>query len=512
MNALEMIGIDKNFEKVHAVDHVDFVVKDGEMHGLIGENGAGKTTLMNILYGFVKPDEGKIRLFGEEVEIHSALDAIKLGVGMVHQHFMLAAQLTALQNIVLGNSAGDKVFVNLKKARAKVQEIMDMYGLHVDLDAKVYQLSVGERQRIEIIKVLYKGAKLLIFDEPTAVLTPPETKQLIEVMHEMNKRGCSIIFITHKLKEVLAIADTITVMRKGVVTGVVKACETDESELSQLMVGHVARSDLPRKPFEPGKEIFRAENLYVKNIRNLMAVKGVNFSIHSGEILGIAGVEGNGQTEIAKVVSGQVQPVSGSLFYEDHLINKKTIRQRREMGISHIPEDRLKVGVALRCSIEDNLNLNEYYKEPITKHGIMNLKTANSRAEELVGRYGIKVPSAKYAVKTLSGGNMQKVIYAREIDSDPGLLIAAQPTRGVDIGAIEFMHTQLLKLRDEGKAILLISAELSEIFELADRILVMYEGEFVAEFERGKVSEEEIGLYMSGAKRMNAEGRGENNG
>ncbi len=505
MYALEMIDIDKNFDKVHAVDHVDFRVKDGEMHGLIGENGAGKTTLMNILYGFVKPDSGKIKLFGKEVEIHSALDAIKHGVGMVHQHFMLASQLTALQNIVLGNTAKDKVFVDLKKARAKVQEIMDTYGLHVDLDAKVYQLSVGERQRIEIIKILYKGAKLLIFDEPTAVLTPPETKHLIEVMHEMNKRGCSIIFITHKLKEVLAIADNITVMRKGVVTGRVQAQNTNEAELSQLMVGHIAHNNLPRADFHPGEEVFRAEKLVVKNIRNLIAVKGVDFSIHKGEIVGIAGVEGNGQTEIAKVVSGQVQPVSGNLYFENNLINKKSIRQRREMGISHIPEDRLKVGVALRCSIEDNLNLNTYYRPPIASHGIMNLKTANKNAEGLVDKFGIKVPSAKYAVKTLSGGNMQKVIYAREIDSNPDLLIAAQPTRGVDIGAIEFMHTQLLKLRDEGKAILLISAELSEIFELADRILVMYEGEFVAEFPRGRVSEDEIGLYMSGAKRMTEE-------
>lgn len=501
MAMLEMLNINKSFKNVQALDNVSLVVDKGEIHGLIGENGAGKSTLMNILYGIHQPDSGTIKLFGKETTVRSPLDAIKHSVGMVHQHFMISPSLTALQNICLGNSAGDKFFVNKSAARKKTQEIMDKYSLHVDLDCPAFQLSVGEKQRVEIIKALYRGAKLLILDEPTAVLTPPEIKDLMRVLTQLRDGGCSIIFITHKLKEIFAVASKITVMRKGKLVGEVIAKNTNEEELSKMMVGHLVNTDLPRGEYNPGKKILEIKNVYAKNVRNMLAVKGVSFDVHSGEIVGIAGVEGNGQTEIAELISGQIAMEKGDVLLSGKSISKKSIRKRRQLGLSHIPEDRLKVGGAKDCSIEDNIIINRYYQPPYSRFGITDKKKVSELAENLVKKYTVKTPNTKLTLGSLSGGNMQKVIYAREIETDPDLLIAAQPTRGVDIGAIEFMHSELLRLRDAGKGVLLISAELSEIFALSDRILVMYEGEIVGSFKRGEIDEERIGQYMTGVKR-----------
>ncbi|MDD3361473.1 MAG: ABC transporter ATP-binding protein [Hespellia sp.] len=500
--AVEMLNISKFYPGVIANDKVSLSVNEGEILGLIGENGAGKSTMMNMLYGMTAPDEGVIRLFGKEVHIQSPNMAIKLGIGMVHQHFMLMPNLSVLQNIILGNTPTKHGLIDEKQAKNKIKKIMETYDLPVSLDEKVYQLSVGEKQRVEIIKALYRDAKILILDEPTAVLTPQETDKLLEVMQELKKQGCAIVFITHKLREVMAITDEIVVMRKGVVTGSLSTSEANTGGLSDMIVGRTVNLDIPRGDYCPGETVLEVQNIYARNQRGLPALNGVNFKVAKGEIVGIAGVEGNGQAELIDTISGMIYPTDGKIILEGEDVTEKNVRQRREDGMAHIPEDRLGMGTAVSCSIRDNLILNRYYQKPYCKNGIMNNKKLHQLSERLCKDFGVKTPDSTYKLGTLSGGNMQKVVFAREMEANPEFLIAAQPTRGVDIGAIESIHHKIMEVRDSGRGVLLISAELDEIFSLSDRILVMYEGEIVAEFKRGEVDERTIGTYMTGAKRQ----------
>lgn len=507
--AVEMLNISKFYPGVVANDNVSLSVDEGQILGLIGENGAGKSTMMNMLYGMTEPSEGVIRLFGKEVQITSPNLAIKMGIGMVHQHFMLMPNLSVLQNIILGKEPTKSGLINEKEAKKAIEKIMEEYNLPVNLDEKVYQLSVGEKQRVEIIKSLYREAKILILDEPTAVLTPTETDKLLEVLRKLKSEGCTIIFITHKLREVMAITDKIVVMRKGLVTGTLMTSEADTEGLSDLMVGRKVNLEINRNEYKPGDEVLRVENLSALNQRGLEALNGVSFEVKRGEIVGIAGVEGNGQTELIEAISGMLAPTSGEVILKGKNVTKDSVRKRREAGMSHIPEDRLKMGSAKNCTIRDNLILNRYYQKEYCKSGVMDNKKLLRFSENLCEEFGVKTPDSMYKLGTLSGGNMQKVIFAREMEADPDLLIAAQPTRGVDIGAIETIHHRIVEVRDSGRGVLLVSAELDEILSLSDRILVMYEGEIMAEFRRGEADERTIAIYMTGAKRQGGDGNEE---
>ena len=503
MNAVEMIDIVKEYPGVVANDHVSLFVKEGEIHGLVGENGAGKSTIMNQLYGMQKPTSGTIRVFGKEVRINSPKDAIALGIGMVHQHFMLAPSLSVVQNIIMGRAPMKGPFIDLKTAKARVGEILEKDSFHLDLDAKVYQLSIGQMQRVEIVKALYRGAKILIFDEPTAVLTPQEVEELIRMMKRLKEEGCSIIIITHKLKEVMEATDTITIMRKGIVTGVVRTAETNETELANLMVGREVNLKIPKADTSGRKEkVLQVKDLEVYNERGQRAVKKLSLSVREGEILGVCGVEGNGQSELVNALTGLTPAAGGSVKVRGRELWRASVRARRQNRMSHIPEDRIAVGGARSCTIQENLLMDRYYEKEYCRHGVLRQTDMREHAEKLIRDFSIKVPDPGYALGTLSGGNMQKVVLARELDADPDILIAAQPTRGVDIGAIEYIRRQLVSLRDNGKAILLVSAELEEIMTLSDRIVVMFEGEIVGVFRPGETTEEELGLYMAGLRRM----------
>ena len=503
--AVEMLHITKTFPGVLANDDVSLSVDQGQILGLIGENGAGKSTMMNMLYGLFQPDSGEIRLFGEPVTVRSPNQAISMGIGMVHQHFMLMPNLTVLQNIILGKEPTKNGVLDTASARKKIQEIMDTYGLQVNLDERIYQLSVGQKQRVEIVKSLYREAKILIMDEPTAVLTPQETDTLMAVLRKLRDEGSTIIFITHKLREVMALTDKVVVMRKGVVTGTLMTKDANMEMLSNLMVGREVNLDIPRAEYHPGEEVLAVKDLRVLNKKGITALDGVSFQVRRGEIVGIAGVEGNGQTELIECVSGMLRPDSGQVLLNGQDVTRMPIRKRREAGMSHIPEDRLKVGTAKTCTIRDNLITNRYYRKPYSKHGIMDNKGLMQLSDQMCKDYQIKTPDATYLLSTLSGGNMQKVVFAREMEADPMLLVAAQPTRGIDIGAIESIWTRIIQARDEGKAVLLVSAELDEVLSLADRVLVMYEGQIMAELPREEATETEVGIYMTGAKRKEAD-------
>jgi simple sugar transport system ATP-binding protein len=494
-----MKNIVKAYPGVIANNNVNFILNKGEIHGLVGENGAGKSTLMNLLYGMQSPDSGKIEVNGNLVKLYSSRDAIKKGIGMVHQHFMLVPSLTVLQNIIIGNAPQKGIFIDILTAKKKIMNILEEYSFTLDLDAKIYQLSIGQRQRVEIIKALYRGADILILDEPTAVLTPQEVLDLIDILQKLKKQGRSIIIITHKLKEVLQSTDRITVMRKGKVTGVVNTKDTDEKELANLMVGRDVNLQIEKTKLDLTSKVFEVNNLHVIDQRGREAVKNVSFSIMNGEILGICGVEGNGQTEIVNAITGLMPQSSGEIKINGNNIEKMSVRDRRECGMSHIPEDRLKVGCAANCTVKENLILNKYYMKPFLKYGVIDKTRTDEFSIKMINRFNIKVPTVEYELSTLSGGNMQKVILARELELEPEILVAAQPTRGVDIGAIESIRKELVILRDKGKAILLVSSELEEIMSLSDRIAVVYEGEIVGYFRPEETTEEELGLYMAGA-------------
>lgn len=501
---LKMSNITKNFAGVVANKDVSLELHKGEIHGLIGENGAGKTTLMNILYGLHQPDSGTIEIDGKKVEIKGPDQAIENRIGMVHQHFMLVPTFTVLQNIILGREPNTAGYVRLKEAKARVQEVIDKYSLKIDLNAKVSHLSVGQMQVVEIAKLLYRNARIIILDEPTAVLPPAEIQELFKTLKSLTEKGCSIIFITHKMKEVIQITDRITIMRKGVVTGNVRTADTTEDELSLLMIGKKLPSMVDRKEISSMMPVFEAENVRAADDRGLPMLKGVSFNVNKGEILGVAGVEGNGQEELVEAIVGLRPVESGSLKLNGKNIENLKVRDRRSAGLANIPSDRLKTGVAVQCSVEDNLLTTRYFKAPFSnRYGILNLSKMKEYAEGLIEKYLIKVPSSDYRVATLSGGNMQKVIVARELEANPDFLVASQPTRGVDIGAISFIYDSLICLRNDNKGILLVSAELDEILKLSDRIIVLYEGKIAAEFKNdGSVSEAEIGLYMTGGKKQ----------
>jgi simple sugar transport system ATP-binding protein len=510
--AIKMQGITKEFPGVVANKDVDFQVSLGEIHGLIGENGAGKSTLMNILYGLIQPDSGSIEINGEPARINGPQDAIDLGIGMVHQHFMLVPSLTVLENIILGKTPTHARLTDYKKSRRIVEQLLKQYGFSIDLDAPVHSLSVGQMQRVEIIKALYRGAKILILDEPTAVLTPSEIEELFNIIRGMSSNGCSVVLITHKLKEVMAVSDNITVMRRGKVTGHVKTSETNVTELAGLMVGRDVVLTVVRPEAKPTGSVLVLEDLCTKNDRGLDCLKKVNLHVRKGEIVGIAGVEGNGQTELIEVITGMRPVQSGQILMLDKVINKSSILARRNLGISHIPEDRLLVGVSKDCTVEENLVVSNYLSEELSNHGILKKKAIEEKSWSLIEEFGIKVSSSKDLVRTLSGGNMQKVVIARELSASPELLVAGQPTRGVDVGAIESIHKQLIDLRDSGTGILLVSADLDEILALSDRLYVMYEGEIVAGFDNKGIDEIELGLFMTGSKRNTAGSRSNEGG
>jgi simple sugar transport system ATP-binding protein len=500
--ALEMLNITKRFGGLIANNDVFLQVNKGEIHALVGENGAGKTTLMNILYGLIHPDSGTIKLSENLVHIKNPQQALKLGIGMVHQHFMLSPSLTALENIVLGCTPTRYGLIDQRGARQRIEKILQQYSLNVDLSKKVYELSVGEMQRVEILKTLYRGAEILILDEPTAVLTPQETIDLFEILTSLADQGHTIIFITHKLKEVLSISNRVTVMRRGKVTGVLTTTETNEHELAYLMVGREVVLQVLKSPAKVQETVLETRNLHAKNDRGLPALRNIDLQLRNGEILGIAGVEGNGQSELVQVITGLRKTTGGMIKLRDENIEKKSPRYRRELGIAHIPEDRLRMGVEKTVSVEENLILNCYYQKPFSDWIFLNMKNIRFQSLNSIRKFNIAVASYQANVGSLSGGNMQKVVLARELANDPAVLIAAQPTRGVDVGAIEYIHQEIINLRDKGHAILLVSAELDEILSLSDRILVMYEGEFVGEFINENLSEKELGLYMAGSKRM----------
>ncbi|MBN2386517.1 MAG: ABC transporter ATP-binding protein [Anaerolineales bacterium] len=498
---LEARGITKQFPGVLANDQVDFDLRNGEIHALLGENGAGKTTLMNILYGLYHQDAGEVFLNGQPIEIHSSRDSIKAGIGMVHQHFMLVPVFSVAENIMLGDEITRLGMILDEKAVAKrVLELSRQYGLDVDPQALVGQLPVGVQQRVEIIKTLYRDASILILDEPTAVLTPQEAEDLFRIMHELTERGVSIIFITHKLKEVLAIADRITVMRAGKVIGTVTPKETSEQKLATMMVGRDVILTVDKGLSQPGEEVLKVDRLKVHDFRGLEVVREVSFEVRAGEVLGIAGVQGNGQTELVEALTGLRPTASGRMLFAGKDLTGKPPRPLTETGMAHVPEDRQRHGLVLNFSVADNMVLNTYYRPPFARFGVMQPEAIDANARNLVKEFDVRTPSPFVAVSKLSGGNQQKVIVARELSHGVKLLLANQPTRGLDVGSIEYIHQEIVAMRDRGVGVLLVSAELDEIMALSDRIAVMYHGQIVTTVDAKKVTREQLGLWMAGAR------------
>ena len=499
MNSVEMIDIVKQYPLVRAVDHVSFSLGQGEIHSLLGENGAGKSTLMKILYGMTVPDEGEIRVNGEPVKIKSPKDAIRLGIGMVHQHFMLSPVMSVTENIIVNHEPRKGWLIDEKKAEQEIQALIDRFHFNINAKAKVQELSVGEQQRVEILKAIYRGANILILDEPTAVLTPQEVEELFVIMRNLKKDNKSIIIITHKLKETLAIADRISVLRDGkMVESGLPLGNVTTSDLAKMMVGRDVELNVRRENTNMGEEFFRIQDLQLSE-RGVQVLKGISLSIRKGEILGVAGIEGNGQPELIEVLTGLRKADSGTMTMGTEAI-RGDAHAFLKHKIGHIPEDRLSRGLVAEMSIEDNLILG-YHDEPqFLKQGLLQKKNIQSYAEEAVGEYMIKTPNARELVSSLSGGNQQKVVIARVFKQNPDVLIVAQPTRGVDVGAMEYIHHQLLRLRDEGKAILLISADLDEVRSLSDRIAVIYDGRIVCVQQAEDTDELSLGLLMTGGK------------
>ena len=497
---IEMLHIRKEFPGIVANDDITLQLKKGEIHALLGENGAGKSTLMNVLFGLYQPEQGEIRVNGKEVKITSPNIANDLGIGMVHQHFMLVDTFTVTENIILGKEPTKGGTINIKDAAREVRELSERYGLKIDPDAKISDISVGMQQRVEILKTLYRGADILIFDEPTAVLTPQEIKELIQIMHNLIAEGKSIILITHKLKEIMEVCDRCTVIRKGKGIGTVNVSETNPNELASLMVGREVVFTTEKKDAKPGEEVLTIQDLVVKDSRGVEAIRNLNLSVRAGEILGIAGVDGNGQTELIEAITGLKKAESGTISINGTEIQKKSPRKITETGIGHIPQDRHKYGLVLDYSIGENMVLQTYYQRPFSKWGVLNYKNIFNKARKLIEEFDVRTPTEYTPARALSGGNQQKAIIAREIDRNPDLLIAAQPTRGLDVGAIEFIHKRLIEQRDQGKAVLLVSFELDEVLNVSDRIAVIYEGSIVAIVDPKKTTEQELGLLMAGSK------------
>ncbi len=495
---VRMEGIVKRFPGVLANDHVDFELLPGEIHALLGENGAGKTTLMNILYGIYQPDEGQIFVKGRRVRIRSPRDAIRLGIGMVHQHFLLVDKHTVAENLAMGYA---KSFLNpLREVKARIRDFTERYGIQVDPDAYIWQLSVGEQQKVEIVKALYAGADILILDEPTSVLTPQEARDLFNVLRRMREDGKGIVFITHKLSEVFEVADRVTVMRRGKVVGTLRVEEATKEALARMMVGRDVVFELKRTPGRPGEPVLEVRGLTVLGDRGREAVRGVSFEVREGEIFGIAGVAGNGQRELVQAIVGLRRVKSGSVRVMGVDATNRSPREIAELGVGHIPEERLKFGIVPDMSVAENSVLKSYYRPPYRKGLLLDYGEIRRTAESLINEYEIAVPSPDTRARLLSGGNMQKLIVGREIRRDPKLIVASNPTFGLDVGATEYIRKLLLRKRDEGKAILLVSGDLDEVIQLSDRIAVMFEGRFVGIVRPEEVTREEIGLMMSGSE------------
>ena len=506
-NIIEMLHITKEFPGIIANDDITLQLRRGEIHALLGENGAGKSTLMSVLFGLYQPEKGEIRKNGQVVKINDPNDATALGIGMVHQHFKLIDVFTVLDNIILGAETTRLGFLQRKEARKKVQALSDRYGLKVDLDAKVEDITVGMQQRVEILKMLYRDNEILIFDEPTAVLTPQEIEELMEIMREFAREGKSILFISHKLNEIMEVSDRVTVLRKGKYVGTVNTRDTDKQALSNMMVGRPVQLEVVKDAAKPGEVVLRVEDLTVpSHLHKRNAVNHVSFEARAGEILCIAGIDGNGQSELVYGLTGLEKASQGRVSLCGSDISHASIRRRGE-HMSHIPEDRHKHGLILDFTLEQNLVL-QRYREPRFQHmGFINRGAVRQYAQQLIEQYDVRSGQGPVTVaRSMSGGNQQKAIIAREVDRDLPLIVAVQPTRGLDVGAIEYIHSQLVAERDKGKAVLLVSLELDEVMSLSDRILVMYEGEIVGELDPKATTVQELGLYMAGAKRMGKEG------
>jgi ABC-type uncharacterized transport system ATPase subunit len=503
--ALEMRGITKRYPGVVANDGIDLEVRPGEIHALLGENGAGKTTLMNILYGLARPDEGEILIDGSPVRIANPTDAIARGINMVHQHFMLVPVLTVAENILLGEETmAGPIFIDRAEAKRRIVELGKQFGFEIDPDVKVGELSVGWQQRVEILKALYRNAKVLVLDEPTAVLTPQETDEIFAVLRRLAEEGHSIVFISHKLYEVLAIADRITVIRRGRVVGSRIPAETDESDLAALMVGRDVQLVVDRGESHPGEVRLQVEGLKVRDDRGSEVVRGVDFEIRAGEIFGIAGVAGNGQDELVEAIVGLRKPAAGSVRLDGRDVTNATTRQMTNLGTGYVPADRHRFGLVLSFSVADNLVLTDYYRPPYA-HGIVrNDEAIEERGARAIAEYDVRTPSPDVMAGTLSGGNQQKLVVARELDGDLRLIVLDQPTRGLDVGSIEFIHRQAIKKRDAGTAVLLVSAELDEVLELSDRVAVMYRGQIVSVVDGRTADRNEVGMLMATGLRREA--------
>lgn len=503
--AIEMLNITKRFPGIIANDNITLQLKTGEIHALLGENGAGKSTLMSVLFGLYQPEEGIIKKDGVEVSIRNPNDANALHIGMVHQHFKLVECFSVLDNIILGVEPTHMGFLQKAEAREKVLALSEKYGLHVDPDAMIEDITVGMQQRTEILKMLYRDNEILIFDEPTAVLTPQEIDELMEIMRGLAREGKSILFISHKLNEIMSVADRCTVLRKGKYVGTVNVADTTKEQLSRMMVGRDVEFVVHKDPAKPTDVVLNVEHMTVASkMHSNNAVKDVSFKVRRGEIVCIAGIDGNGQTELVYGISGLEPLKTGKLELCGKDITKAPIRKRNTSGMSHIPEDRHKHGLVLDYTLENNLVLQRYFEPEFTnKAGFLRKGNIRTYAERLIEQYDVRSGQGPITIaRSMSGGNQQKAIVAREIDKDPELLIAVQPTRGLDVGAIEYIHKQIVAHRDAGNAVLLVSLELDEVMSLSDRILVMYEGEIVGELDPKKTTVEELGLYMAGAKRM----------
>lgn len=495
---IEMRHITKAFGTFKANDDINLQVRPGEIHALLGENGAGKSTLMNVLSGLLEPTSGDILMNGQKVNITSPTAANKLGIGMVHQHFMLVDAFTVTENIILGSEPNKLGILDRRNARKHIMDLSEKYGLKVDPDALIRDVSVGMQQRVEILKTLYRGADVLIFDEPTAVLTPQEIDELIVIMGELVKEGKSIILITHKLDEIKKVADQCTVIRRGKGIGTVNVKDVTSQELADMMVGRAVSFKTAKKEANPQEVILSVENLVVKDSRGLDAVKNLSLEVRAGEVLGIAGIDGNGQSELIQAITGLRKTESGTVKIDGEDITNKKPRQIIQSGVGHVPEDRHKYGLVLDMMLSENMVLQTYYQEPFSKHGVLNYSEIDDKANDLIKEFDVRTVNEHVPAKALSGGNQQKAIIAREVDRDPDLLIVANPTRGLDVGAIEFIHKRLIEQRDKFKAVLIVSFELDEILNVSDRIAVIHGGEIVGVVDPKETSEKELGLLMAG--------------
>lgn len=497
-NVVEMKDITKIFPGVIANEDVNFDLRKGEIHVLLGENGAGKTTLMNILYGLYQPEKGEIFINGKKVNIKNPSDAIANGIGMVHQHFMLVHNFTVAENIILGSEPKNGIRIDIKKANADVAALAKQYDFKIEPESVIENISVGQQQKVEIIKALYRGAEILILDEPTAVLTPQEIQELGVILKNLVKEGKSIILITHKLKEVMSMSDRVTVVRRGKVIGTINTSETNIEKLAEMMVGRKVNLKVEKKPANPGKPVLKIENLKALDQRGLPAVNGINLEVRAGEIVGIAGVDGNGQSELVEALTGLIKTQSGKVTLNDKDITGKNPKDVIEAGVAHVPEDRHKRGLVLKYSLAENAILGVHYKQPFAKGIIMDYKKVKEYARRIIKEFDVRTPNEDVLAVKLSGGNQQKMVVAREISKDPELLIVSQPTRGLDVGAIEYIHKRIVEERDKGRAILLVSLELDEIMALADRIAVIYDGQIVGIMDSKDATEQKLGILMAG--------------